>query len=432
MRGGCAGNRRNYPRYSAAFFAWHTAHNWVAHGVAEARTACYGLPPMTHPAWIERIAPAYVRTLDVYQPGKPIEELERELGITSAVKVASNENPLGPSPRALAALTAVLPSLHLYPDAGGFQLRHALADFLSNEGGRDGRSIRSMSVDRIALGAGSNELLYQLVLATCEPADEVLSHQFSFLSYRLAAAVGGRGFVAAPTTPELSIDIPALIARITPRTKLVVLGTPNNPTGSVITRAQLAELLAALPERALLVVDEAYREYADAWPEVDHADGLALDDPRVVVLRTFSKIYGLAGLRVGYAVADPGVVDLLGRVTRTFHVNTLAQVAAVAALGDGEHVARSARHARWALEQMSATVNGELGGQRIKMLPSLANFALIDTGKPSQAAYQALLQRGVIVRPMAAWGLPDHLRVSAPSEAEMPKVLAALTAVLGG
>lgn len=380
---------------------------------------------MTHPAWIERIAPAYVRTLDVYQPGKPIEELERELGITGAVKVASNENPLGPSPRALAALTAVLPSLHLYPDAGGFQLRRALSDFLAKDG-------QPLALDRIALGAGSNELLYQLVLATCEHDDEVLTHQFSFLSYRLAAAVGGRGFVAAPTTPELSIDVPALIARVTPRTKLVVLGTPNNPTGSVITRAELAAILAALPERALLVVDEAYREYADAWPEVDHADGLALDDPRIIVLRTFSKIYGLAGLRVGYAVADAGVVDLLGRVTRTFHVNTLAQVAAVAALGDGEHVARSARHARWALEQMAATVNGELGGKGVKMLPSLANFALIDTGKPSQAAYQALLQRGVIVRPMAAWGLPNHLRVSAPSEAEMPKVLAALTAVLGG
>jgi histidinol-phosphate aminotransferase len=380
---------------------------------------------MTEPAWIERIAPAYVRTLDVYQPGKPIEELERELGITGAVKVASNENPLGPSPRALAALAAALPSLHLYPDAGGFQLRRAIASFLGGEGA-------PMPLDRISLGAGSNDLLYQLVLAACEPGDELLTHQFAFLSYRLAAAVGDRGFVAAPTTPELSIDVPAIVSRITPRTKLVVVGTPNNPTGSVITRAQLAELLAALPDRALLVVDEAYREYADAWPEVDHADGLALADPRVVVLRTFSKIYGLAGLRVGYAVADPGVVDLLGRVTRTFHVNSLAQVAAIAALGDTEHVARSARHARWALEQLAATVHGELGGKGVKMLPSLANFALIDTGKPSQPAYQALLARGVIVRPMAAWGLPNHLRVSAPSEAELPKVLAALTAVLGG
>jgi histidinol-phosphate aminotransferase len=377
---------------------------------------------MTEPAWIERIAPAYIRTLDVYQPGKPVEELERELGITGAIKVASNENPLGPSPRALAAVADALPSLHLYPDAGGFRLRRALAAQLSRPG-------TIFPIDRVGLGAGSNELLYQLVMATCEPTDEVLSHQYAFLSYRLSAAVSGRTFVAAPTTPELSIDVDALIARITPQTKLVVVGTPNNPTGSVVTRAQLAQLRAALPPRALLVVDEAYREYADAYPEIDHADGLALiDDPHVVVLRTFSKIHGLAGLRVGYAVADAGVIDLLGRVTRTFNVGSLAQVAAVAALGDTEHLLASARHSRWALEELRA----QLGARSIKVLPSLANFVLIDVGRPSLPAYQALLRRGVIVRPMAAWGLPNHLRVSAPAAAELPVVVAALTDVLAG
>lgn len=377
---------------------------------------------MTEPAWIERIAPAYVRTLDVYQPGKPVEELERELGITGAIKVASNENPLGPSPRALAAVADALPQLHLYPDAGGFVLRRALAAKLSTPE-------RPVAIERVGLGAGSNELLYQLVLATCEPTDEVLAHQFAFLSYRLSAAVSGRMFVAAPTTPELSIDVAALVARITPQTKLVVVGTPNNPTGSVITKAQLRELLAALPPRALLVVDEAYCEYAAAYPEIDHADGLDLiDDPRVVVLRTFSKIYGLAGLRVGYAVADPGVIDLLGRVTRTFNVSSLAQVAAVAALEDDAHVAASAKHSRWALE----TLRAELGAKGIKALPSLANFVLIDAGRPALGDYQQLLRRGVIVRPMAAWGLPNHLRVSAPSAAELPKVVAALVDVLAG
>jgi histidinol-phosphate aminotransferase len=382
---------------------------------------------MTEPAWIEQIAPAYVRSLDVYQPGKPIEELERELGITGAIKVASNENPLGPSPRALTAVAAALPQLHLYPDAGGFALRRALAEALGRElGGPGGAPI---ALERIGLGAGSNELLYQLVLATCEPGDEVLSHQFAFLSYRLAAAVSGRSFVAAPTTEALSIDVPALIARLTPRTKLVVVGTPNNPTGSVITSAQMRELLAALPARALLVIDEAYREYADAYPEIDHADGLAFtSDPRVVVLRTFSKIYGLAGLRVGYAVADPAVVDLLGRVTRTFHVSSLAQVAAVAALGDRDHVAASARHSRWALEQLRS----QLAARGVRALPSLANFLLLDLGEPAQQAYQQLLARGVIVRPMAAWGLPDHLRVSSPSEVELPKVVDALISVLAG
>jgi histidinol-phosphate aminotransferase len=367
-------------------------------------------------AWIDELAPQHVRTLDVYQPGKPIEELERELGITGAIKVASNENPLGPSPKALAALPPILPQLHLYPDAGGFALRRALSAKLS------------VSLDEIALGNGSNDLLYQLVLAVCEPTDEVLSHKYGFLSYRLSAQVAGRPFVAAPTTPELSCDAAALIAAITPRTKLVVIGSPNNPTGSVVTRADADRILAALPERALLVVDEAYTEYAAQWPEVDHLDGLALAkrDRRVVVLRTFSKIYGLAGLRVGYAVANAAVVGLLGRVGRTFHVSTPAMVAAIAALDDHDHVAISARHARTAIERIRA----EVTGPGVKAYPSLANFVLIECGRPSTPIYDKLLRKGVIVRPMAAWGLPTCIRVSVPAHPDIPRVIAALNEAL--
>ena len=352
----------------------------------------------------------------MYQAGKPIDELERELGITGAIKVASNENPLGPSPRALAAIPAALPLLHLYPDAGGFALRRALATRLGCELGQ------------IALGNGSNDLLYQLVLATCEPADEVLSHEYAFLSYRLAAQVVGRRFIAAPATPELACDLEALIAAITPRTKLVIVGTPNNPTGSVITRAGIDRLLAALPERALLVIDEAYTEYAAMWPEVDHADGLAVSrgDPRVIVLRTFSKIYGLAGLRVGFAVADKAVIEVLGRVGRTFHVSSLALIGALAALDDTEHVVRSAQHARRALERYAA----ELRGPDVRVYPSLANFVLIDCGRPSTPLYEALLRRGVIVRPMAAWGLANHVRLSAARDEDMPRVIGALNDVL--
>jgi histidinol-phosphate aminotransferase len=357
-----------------------------------------------------------VRALDVYQPGKPIEELERELGISGAVKVASNENPLGPSPRALAALPGALPQLHLYPDAGGFALRRALASRLG------------VSIDQVALGNGSNDLLYQLVLATCEPTDEVLSHHYAFLSYRLSAQVAGRAFVAAPTTPDLACDVDALIGAITPRTKLVVLGTPNNPTGSIVTRNGLERIAAALPARALLVVDEAYAEYAAEWPEVDHADGLALarKDRRVVVLRTFSKIYGLAGLRVGYAVADRAVLDILNRVGRTFHVSSLALVGAQAALDDVDHVAISARHARSGIERYRA----EVRGRGVQVYPSLANFVLIDCDRPSTPVYEQLLRRGVIVRPMAAWGLPNHLRVSVASHPDVPRVIEALNVVL--
>jgi histidinol-phosphate aminotransferase len=366
-------------------------------------------------SWIDDLAPPHVRGLDVYQPGKPVEELERELGITGALKVASNENPLGPSPKAVDAMRAALDGVNLYPDAGGVVLRRALAARLG------------VGVDRIILGGGSNELLYQLVLAFCGDGDEVVSHEAAFLSYRLAAQVAGRPFVAARATAERSCDVDALITAFSPRTKLVMLGTPNNPTGSVIARAAMARILAALPARALLVVDEAYGEYAAAWPEIDHARGEELwGDRRVIVLRTFSKIYGLAGLRVGYGVGDPAAVELLGRVGRTFNTSTLAQVAAVAALGDDDHVARSSAQARRALERLRA----EVRGPGVIVYPSLANFALIETGRASGPLYQALLQRGVIVRPMAAWGLPTCLRVSVAADAQMPRVIEALNAVL--
>jgi len=365
---------------------------------------------------LRAFVPEWIRTLQAYPPGKPIEELERELGITGAIKVASNENPLGPSPKALAAIPAALPHLHRYPDAGGTVLRRALAARLG------------CAVDQIALGNGSNDLLYQLVLAACEPTDEVLSHAYGFLSYRLASQVAGRRFVCAPASAALGCDVDALIAAITPHTKLVVVGTPNNPTGTVIPRAAMARLIDALPARALLVIDEAYGEYAAMWPEVDHADGMAAQrrDPRVVVLRTFSKIYGLAGLRVGFAVADPSVTDALGRVCRTFHVGALALVGAHAALDDTEHVARSARHARSVIERYTA----EIRGPGARVYPSLANFVLIDCGRPSAPLYDQLLRRGVIVRPMAVWGLPNHLRVSVAADDHLGRVIATLNDVL--
>lgn len=364
---------------------------------------------MTGPEFV----PPHVRDLDVYQPGKPIEELERELGISGAIKVASNENPLGPSPKALAALPPALAQLHLYPDAGGFALRRALS------------ARYGLELAQLALGNGSNDLLYQLVLATCEPTDEVLSHEYAFLSYRLAAQVAGRTFIAAKTTPDLACDVEALIAAITPRTKLVVLGTPNNPTGTVITRAGMDRIAAALPARALLVIDEAYTDYAALWPEVDHADGLALlrRDPRVVVLRTFSKIYGLAGLRIGFAAADASVIDVLNRVGRTFHVSSLAQIGALAALDDTEHVTRSATHARAAIERYQREIHA-------RVYPSLANFVLVDCGRPSAPVYEKMLRRGVIVRPMAAWGLPNHVRVSVAREQDMQRVIAAINETL--
>lgn len=378
--------------------------------------------PTAVTAWLAELAPTHVRSLDAYQPGKPIEELERELGIRGAIKVASNENPLGPSQRAVAAIQESVGQIHLYPDAAAFRLRRALA------------ARWGLGEGELAIGAGSNDLLYQLVLALVGSEHDVVSPDLGFLSYRLAAQVAGRRFVATAATPR-GADVDALIAAFGPRTRLVVIGTPNNPTGSVWTRADAERVLDALPEHALLVIDEAYAEYAAAWPEVEHLDGIALfkaavaaGDPRVIVLRTFSKIYGLAALRVGYAVAHAGAIDLLGRVVRTFHVGTLAQVAALAALDDDEHVRRSAALGRRGLERYTAA----LAAAGITVYPSLANFALIECGRPSAPLYDALLRRGVIVRPMAAWGLPTCLRVSIAAEADMDRVVGALVEVIGG
>jgi histidinol-phosphate aminotransferase len=378
--------------------------------------------PAKTAAWLHDLAPAHVRNLDAYQPGKPIEELERELGISGAIKVASNENPLGPSPRAVAAIQAAVHSIHLYPDAASFALRRALAARLA------------VAEGEVAIGAGSNDLLYQLVLALVGPDQEVVTPQYGFLSYRLAAGVAGRRFVATAATPR-GADLDALCAAMTPATRMVVIGSPNNPTGSVFTRADAERLLAALPEHALLVLDEAYAEYAAAWPEVEHVDGLAFvrdalaaGDPRVVLLRTFSKIYGLAAMRVGYAVAHAGVLDLLGRVVRTFHVGTLGQVAALAALDDSDHLVKSAQLGRRGIERLTAALAKVPG---VTVYPSLSNFVLVDAGRPAGPIYDRLLRKGVIVRPMAAWGLPSCVRVSIAGDAEMPRVIAALVEVLG-
>jgi histidinol-phosphate aminotransferase len=370
--------------------------------------------------WLAELAPAHVRNLSAYQPGKPIEELERELGITGAIKVASNENPLGPSPKAMAAIEGAIGGIHLYPDASAFALRRALAARLG------------VGEAEIAVGPGSNDLLYQLVLSVVGPEQEVVSPALGFLSYKLATQVAGRSFVATAATPR-GADLDALCAAMSPRTRLVMIGSPNNPTGSVLSRADADRLLAAMPEHALLVIDEAYAEYAAAWPEVDHVDGLAFvraalaaGDPRVVLLRTFSKIYGLAAMRVGYAVGHAAVLELLGRVVRTFHVGTLAQVAAVAALEDDEHVQLSAAHGRRGLERITKA----LGDAGVTVYPSLANFVLVEAGRPAAPLYDRLLRRGVIVRPMGAWGLPTCLRVSIATVGELDRVIQALVEVV--
>lgn len=368
------------------------------------------------PAWLA--VPDHVGQLRPYQPGKPIEELERELGIQGAVKMASNENPLGPSPRAVEAVRAHLAAAHLYPDGSAFALKRALAERLE------------VAPDELVVGAGSNEIIHLLVDTFCQPGDQVLTHDYAFISYRLAAQARGIEAVTAPVTAELRCDVDALCAAMGPRTRLVFLANPNNPTGAHLRRDELERILEAAPPGALVVVDEAYHEYATALDPGGYppAQPYRKDVPRLVVLRTFSKIYGLAGLRIGYAVCDRRVAGYIDRVRRPFNASSLAQAAARAALEDTEHVARSVEAARTGLARLAAG----LSGHGLTVLPSLGNFVLVGVGREAAPVYQGLLTRGVITRPMGAWGLPRHLRISLGAAAEIDRVIDAMPAVLAG
>jgi len=358
-----------------------------------------------------------IRGLATYQPGRPIEDLERELGITGAIKVASNENPLGPSPRALEAARAALDSIHLYPDGGAYKLRHRLATELG------------VAPDQLVFGAGSNELITLLIRTFCRPGhDEVLTHEHAFISYRLSAQAHNAPFVAAKTNEALGCDVDALLAAVTPRTKLVFLANPNNPTGAYVPRPAFERLLAELPDNVILAVDEAYHEYATrAAADYPHAQSYLNETrPLIVNLRTFSKIYGLAGLRVGYAVCDARIADYINRVRRPFNVNSVAQAAALAAIDDGEHVERSSAAAIEGIAMLhdAATAAGA------RAYPSLGNFVLVDVGRESAPIHDALQRAGVIVRPMAAWGLPRCLRISVGTPAESRRASDALADAL--
>jgi histidinol-phosphate aminotransferase len=360
--------------------------------------------------------PPYIEALSPYVPGKPIEELERELGITGAIKVASNENPLGPSPLGIAAAQRALFESNRYPDGSGHRLRTALA-------ARFG-----VSMDEVALGGGSNELIDLLVRTFCRPGvDEVVTHRYAFFMYKVSCGAHGVKLIESPVGDDLACDVDTLLAAVSERTKLVLLPNPNNPTGSYVTRTDFERLCAQLPAHVLLVVDEAYFEYAEPLPDYPVAEQYrGKVAPKIVTLRTFSKAYGLAALRVGYAVADADVIDYLNRVRMPFNVSTAAQEAALAALGDVEHVQRSRRANAEGLELLSRG----LAQLDVRVFPSAANFVLVDLRREAGPVYQALLRKGVIVRPLAPAGLTRHVRISVGTPAENQRTLAALTEVL--
>jgi histidinol-phosphate aminotransferase len=360
--------------------------------------------------------PEHIAQLQPYQPGKPVEELERELGISGALKMASNENPLGPSPRAVEAARRALLESHLYPDGSCFALRRALAERLG------------VDIDEVVIGGGSNELIHLLVRTFCTPGrDQVVTHKHAFISYALAARTHAVEAIETPVTPDLRCDVDALCAALGPRTRLVFVANPNNPTGAHLTRAELEQILEAAPPHALVVMDEAYHEYASALSD-DYAASqpYRAARPAIVTLRTFSKIHGLAGMRVGYAVGDRRVAQRINQSRRPFNVSSVAQAAALAALDDDEHVARSCEAARIGVAELTRGL-GELG---LTVLPSLANFVLVDVGRDAQQVYTALLMCGVIARPMAAWGLPSHLRVSLAAPPQIARAIEAMAAAL--
>ena len=361
---------------------------------------------------LDTLASPYLAGLIPYAPGKPIEEVEREFGIPDSVKLASNENPLGPSPKALAAIAAALPGLHRYPDGGGYVLRRALGQHWG------------VDEDCVILGNGSNELLTLVGRAFLMPGDEALYAQQAFVVYDMVAHVSGATKMAVPLR-DFAHDLPAMQAKVSAKTKLVFVANPNNPTGAAVDPRTLERFVAALPPDVICVVDEAYYEYLppDARPDVLQ---FVRQGRWVLTCRTFSKIYGLAGLRVGYAIGPPVLLAKLNQLRDPFNVNNLAQVAAVAALGDTDHVEKS----RVANDAGRRSLTEQFQALGVRVVPSVANFLLVDIGRSGAEATTALLRRGVIVRSMGGYGFPNHLRITIGTAQENATCVAALAAVL--
>ena len=350
-----------------------------------------------------------------YEPGRPIDDVRRELGLERIIKLASNEGPYPPFPAALEAVARAAADQRLYPDPGSWAVRDALAAHLG------------VPADAILVGNGVDSLIKLLCLALLDPGDGLAMGWPSFVSWRQGAAIQGAEIQAAPLGPDGAYDLDALAARITARTKVVVVVSPNNPTGGAVAARALARFLDELPGHVLPVLDEAYFEYL---PRGAH-DGVALirDGGRLVVTRTFSKAYALAGFRVGYLVGPPDLVHLLGRVRNAFDVNGLGQAAAVASLNDTEgHLAR--RIAEVTVER--GAVDAGLRALGFVPSPSHGNFLLVGVGSPERAARlnRALLARGIIVRPTGAFGAPDALRITIGRPDENAELLSTMAAVL--
>jgi histidinol-phosphate aminotransferase len=335
-----------------------------------------------------------VQRLHPYQAGKPIEELQRELGLTHIVKLASNENPMGPSPAVIEACRAELAEIIRYPDSNGFELKAALAAKLN------------VAPAQLTLGNGSNDLIDLIAKVFLGPDTSGIYSQYGFAIYALAIqACNARG-ISVPAR-NWGHDLQAMAAAVEEDTRLIYVANPNNPTGTAVGREELLAFLRQVPASVVVVIDEAYTEYVED-PDFPNAIELLEQFPNLVVFRTFSKAYGLAGLRVGYSVSSPQLADLLNRVRAPFNVSSVALAAAVAALGDDDYLERSRALNREGMQQL---IRG-CEEQGIPYIPSLGNFLTIEVGPDAGNLYQRLLREGVIVRPLAPYQMPNHLRVS--------------------
>jgi histidinol-phosphate aminotransferase len=368
---------------------------------------------MTKPNDLSALAPDYIRSIAPYQPGKPISELVRELGLdeASVVKLASNENPLGIGPRTRAAIDAALGEICRYPDGNGFELKAALAARFN------------VDMNAIVLGNGSNDVLELISLAFLMPGRSAVLAQHAFAVYPLATQARGARAIVVPAK-NFGHDLAAMARAVAEDTQVLWIANPNNPTGTFAPAGEIEALLQAVPPRVLVVLDEAYSEYLPLDSKYDSVKWLKRF-PNLVVVRTFSKAYGLAGLRVGYGLMHAAVADILNRVRQPFNVNSLALTAARAALDDMEFVARSYATNLQGLRQLEEGVQA-LG---LEAIPSYGNFLTVRVGKAAEV-YKRLLRRGVIVRPVAGYELPEHLRVTVGTAEENVRFLAALGASL--
>jgi len=354
----------------------------------------------------------HISRLRPYVPGKPIEEVQRELGLTDVIKLASNENPLGPSPRALEALAAAAGGVALYPEGSAPALRRAVA------------RATGMPEDTLVFGNGSDEVLHLLALTFLQPGDETVQGDPSFAMYEIYATQCDAVPVLVPLK-NFTHDLDAMANAVTDKTRMIFVANPNNPTGTFVRREAVAQFLDRIPRNVLVVFDEAYAEYV-ADPDQPDLRPLVLEGRSIVILHTFSKAYGLAGLRVGYGIMRPEIATLLNRVRSPFNVNLPAQAAAAAALGDLEHVARTV-----ALNAEGRNYfYGEFERMGLDYVPSEGNFVLVDVGRDARAVFEALQHKGVIVRSAHGMGLPRHIRVTTGTMPQNQRFIAALKEVL--